>query len=183
MGSFVPDAQQLGIAGVRLAPLTFHRDERGSFAESYRREWFPDAGEMVQSNLSRSGPRVLRGLHFPLEQADSWLLALGSAVVGLHDLRAGSPTQGTGLTVPLDEETPAGLYIPPGVAHGFYTEAGCILTYLVDAAFTGEDEHGVAWNDPGLGILWPDADPVLSERDRANPFLAELTDARPAYHP
>ena len=104
-------------------------------------------------------------------------------IVGLHDLRTGSPTQGTGLTVPLDEAAPAGLYLPPGVAHGFYTEAGCTLTYLVDAVFTGADEHGVAWNDPGLGISWPDGDPVLSERDRANPFLAELTDARPAYRP
>jgi dTDP-4-dehydrorhamnose 3,5-epimerase len=182
VGSFVSDVQQLGIAGVSLAPVHLHRDDRGSFAESYRREWFADA-TMVQANISRSGPRVLRGLHFHLEQTDYWFLTQGRVMAGLHDLRAGSPTQGTGLTVPLDEATPAGLYIPPGVAHGFYTEGGCTLTYLVDAVFTGEDEHGVAWNDPGLGISWPDPDPVLSERDRANPFLAELTDARPTYRP
>jgi dTDP-4-dehydrorhamnose 3,5-epimerase len=179
----VAQVRELGIAGVRLVSLQVRADERGSFAESYRREWIPGANEMVQANLSRSGPRVLRGLHFHLRQADYWVLTRGSALVGLHDLRTGSPSAGTGLTVPLDEAEPSGLYLPPGVAHGFYTPGGCTLTYLVDRIFDGGDEHGVAWDDPGLGIAWPDPDPVLSERDRANPPLDRVAEAGPAYHP
>src|SRR5581483_2592541 len=146
----------VGIAGCRLLPLEAHDDTRGSFTEIFRRSWTPEAREMVQANLSRSAPGVLRGLHFHLRQSDYWYVVSGTAFVGLVDLRAGSPTfrRTAGFRVEADRER--------------------VLLYLVDAYFTGEDEHGVAWDS--AGIAWPvgPAGPVLSERDRANPPLEEV---------
>jgi dTDP-4-dehydrorhamnose 3,5-epimerase len=174
----------VGIAGVRLLALERHPDHRGWFAEDYRRSWLPGAREMVQGNVSFSRAGVLRGLHFHRAQADWWTVLSGCAFVGLYDLRAGSPTQGTGLGLRLDaDEELRGLYIPAGVAHGFYAERDLLLHYLVDAEHTGADEHGVAWDDPALGIAWPDASPVTSERDRSNPPLAEVLRDPPPYAP
>jgi len=164
----------VGIEGVGLAVLEAHEDPRGAFLESYRREWFPEAREMVQSNLSRSAPNVLRGLHFHRSQADYWLVVEGSVTVALYDLRRGSPTQGEHAMLELSLDPPCGLSIPPGVAHGFYARTGCTLSYLVDEYFTGDDEHGLLWNDPALGIDWPCTDPILSQRDRENPPLLRI---------
>lgn len=167
------------IAGVRLTPLDPHPDPRGSFTELYRRTGLADAEPMVQANLSRSGPRVLRGLHFHRIQSDLWVPLEGRARVGLYDLRVGSPTRGASTTVELDAAAPAALYIPAGVGHGFATQEGFVLLYLVDREYAADDEWAVAWDDPGLGIDWALADPVLSERDRTNPSLAEALDDAP----
>jgi dTDP-4-dehydrorhamnose 3,5-epimerase len=166
--------------GVRLFPLQANRDERGAFSELFRASWI-EGPQMLQMNLSRSRAGVLRGLHFHREQADYWVLLSGVEFVGLYDLRAGSPTEGRKLELRLDAEERQGLYIPPGVAHGFYAETDLELLYLVDRYFTGEDEFGVAWNDPEIGIAWPSADPILSERDRTNPSLSEVL--RPEVQP
>ena len=72
-----------------------------------------------------------------------------------------------------------GLYIPRGIAHGFYAETDICLQYLVDRYFTGADEFGIAWDDRDLGIHWPATDPILSERDRSNPTLANVTPLPP----
>ncbi len=179
-----PEEIPVGIAGVRLLRLTRHPDHRGWFAEDYRASWLAGARPMVQGNVSFSRAGVLRGLHFHRAQADWWTVLRGRAFVGLYDLRAGSPTEGVGLGLRLDaEEELRGLYIPPGVAHGFYAERDLLLHYLVDAEHTGADEHGVAWDDPDLGIAWPDASPVTSERDRSNPSLAEVLRDPPRYAP
>jgi dTDP-4-dehydrorhamnose 3,5-epimerase len=129
---------------------------------------------MVQANLSRSRANVLRGLHVHRRQADYWCVLDGAARVGLYDLRGGSPTEGVCSVVDLAADDPRCLLIPRGVAHGFYTRAGVLLQYLVDEAYSGRDEFGVAWDDPDLGIDWGAADPVLSERDRSNPSLADV---------
>lgn len=172
------------IAGVRLFTLVRHPDHRGWFAEGYRASWLSGARPVVQGNVSFSRAGVLRGLHFHRAQADWWTVLAGSAFVGLFDLRSGSPTQGLGLGLRLDAaEELRGLYIPPGVAHGFYAERDLLLHYLVDAEHTGADEHGVAWDDPGLGIGWPEASPITSERDRSNPPLSEVLRDPPAYVP
>ena len=87
----------------------------------------------------------------------------GKVFVGLFDLRAGSPTEGRPEGIRLSGEEPRqALYIPPGVAHGFYAETDIVLQYLVDTYFTGEDEFGVAWNDPELGLNWPGSAPILA---------------------
>ena len=172
----------VGIDGVRRVVLTTFRDPRGSFTEDFRREWIPGAREMVQGNVSFSRQNVLRGLHFHRDQADWWTFLTGPAVVGLFDLREASPTQGTGRSIVIDpSEELEGLYIPAGVAHGFYAVQDVLLHYLVDAYHTGEDEYGLAWNDPALGIDWPTADPVVSERDRSNPSLEDVLRDAPPY--
>lgn len=162
------------IDDVRLLDLEIHDDERGSFIELYRQAWLPDgAPPIVQSNLSLSKAGVLRGLHFHRHQADYWCVVQGRAFVALVDLREGSPSFRSVRTVTFDaRERLRGLYVPPGVAHGFYAERDVTLVYQVDSYFTGEDEHGVAWDDPELGIPWPTSAPSLSERDRHNPSLA-----------
>ena len=175
------DPTELGIAGVYLVPLVAHHDSRGFVAEQFRRSWVPGAREAVQANLSRSAPNVLRGLHFHRRQADYWTILEGSAFVGLYDLRRGSPTEDVGLGVRIAAEDLRCLSIPRGVAHGFYTPDGLLLQYLVDEYYDGGDEFGVSWDDPGLGIAWPAAAPVLSDRDRSNPGLAGLEDVRPSY--
>jgi dTDP-4-dehydrorhamnose 3,5-epimerase len=162
------------IDGVVLRPLSPHEDERGAFTETYRRDWLPGAREMLQGNLSRSRAGVLRGPHFHRVQADYWVVVEGRAFVGLLDLRRGSPTEGARQAVTLEADHPAGLYIPPGVAHGFVAETDVALQYLVDAYHDGTDEFGIAWDDPDLGIAWPVTDPILSERDRGNPSLAAV---------
>lgn len=176
------EATEVGIAGVRLFELTRFPDDRGWFAEDYRRAWLPEDREMVQGNVSFSRAGVLRGLHVHREQADWWTILTGAAVVGLYDLRAGSPTQGMGLALRIDaEDGLRGLFIPRGVAHGFYAERDLLLHYLVDAYHTGDDELGLAWDDPDLGIGWPDAEPITSERDRTNPRLSELLAGAPPF--
>ncbi len=117
---------------------------------------------------------MLRGLHFHRLQADYWCVLEGSAFVALFDLRQGSPTQGRAWWHVFDAgEGLRGLYVPPGVAHGFYALTEVRLQYLVDRAFTGDDEFGFAWNDPDAGIPWPASDPIVSERDASNRSLAD----------
>jgi dTDP-4-dehydrorhamnose 3,5-epimerase len=170
------------IDGVGLVPLTAHADDRGALTEIFRRAWAPAAGEMVQANLSSSREGVLRGLHFHRSQSDYWCVISGRAFVGLYDLRGGSPTLGRRAEIRIDAEQEwVGLFIPPGVAHGFLAETDLALLYVVDREFDGTDEFGVAWNDPDIAIAWPSSEPVLSERDRSNPSLAEAAADAPAF--
>jgi len=182
----VPNRVDIGIEGAFLVPLTPHADERGFLVEVFRHEWLGEVGGMVagmvQANLSRSRAGVLRGLHFHLRQSDYWCVLAGRAFVGLFDLRAGSPTEGRKAELSLDAEAErTALYLPPGVAHGFYAETEVLLQYLVDAYYTGEDELGLAWDDPGVGIAWPVSEPILAERDRHNPGLREAMVDQPRY--
>jgi len=160
----------IGIDGVVPVTLTLHRDDRGSLSEVYRGSWLPGAGPMVQANLSRSRAGVLRGMHFHRRQADFQVFAGGVSMIGLFDLRTGSPSEGRSATVPVDVDVgdaALGLYIPPGVAHGFCAVTEVTLIYLVDEEFTGEDEHGIAWDDPRVVDLWSQRSPILSPRDTA----------------
>ena len=125
----------------------------------------------------------MRGLHFHRRQWDYWFALSGSAFVALVDLREGSPTELVTATLRLSEAEPAGLFVPPGVAHGYFAETGYVMAYLVDAYFDPSDELGVAWDDPDLGIGWPTSDPVLSERDRLNPSLEDIRRDLPRFHP
>ena len=166
------------IAGVGFAVLDVHGDERGRFEETYRREWFPDGREMVQGNRADRVAGSVVGLHYHLKQADYWYVPRGSARVVLHDLRQGSPTDGATLGLDLDGDSARGVYIPPGVAHGFAALTDLTLTYLVDGYYDPADELGVAWDDPEVAADWGVADPVLSGRDRANPRRADLPAAQ-----
>jgi len=175
----VPSVEQSDvIAGVGIAVLDVHGDERGRFVETYRREWFPGGKEMVQSNRADRVAGSVVGLHYHLEQADYWYVPRGSARVVLHDLRQGSPTEGATLELDLDGDSDRGIYIPPGVAHGFAALTDLTITYSVDGYYDPADELGVAWDDPEVGADWGVRDPVLSGRDQRNPRRAELPDGQ-----
>ncbi len=155
-----------------------HGDDRGRFYETYRRSWFPLGREMVQGNRSDKAAGAVVGLHYHLHQADYWLCPRGTARVVLHDLRQGSPSDGATQTIEISEQNCRGVFIPPGVAHGFAAVTDLTITYLVDSYYNPEDELGVAWNDPEIGADWGVTDPILSPRDQANPRRADLDPAR-----
>jgi dTDP-4-dehydrorhamnose 3,5-epimerase len=105
----------------------------------------------------------------------------------LHDLREGSATDGATLTIdigaPASGDGPhdhRGVYIPPGIAHGFAALTDMTITYLVDGYYNPADELGVAWDDPDIDADWGVTDPVVSTRDQANPKRSALpVDRRP----
>ena len=101
----------------------------------------------------------------------------------LHDLREGGPTDGATLELDLTGENHIGVFIPPGVAHGFAALTDMVITYLVDGYYNPADELGVAWNDPAIGADWGVADPILSARDQTNPLRADLPAGRRPYWP
>jgi len=171
------------IAGVWLVEPTVHADARGLFVETYRRQWIPDSREMVQANRADRQRGAVVGLHYHLHQADYWYVPFGTARMVLHDLREGSPTEGATLTVELSGENHLGVFIPPGVAHGFAALTDMTITYLVDGYYNPADELGVAWDDPAVGADWGVTDPVLSERDRSNPPRSALAAGRVPYWP
>ena len=157
------------IEDVLLLEPQAHGDDRGRFVETYRRAWLPLGREMVQANRSEKAAGAVVGLHYHLHQADYWYVLRGTARVVLHDLREGCKTNGTTFVVDLSGDDERGLFIPPGVAHGFASLTDVLLWYLVDGYYNPEDELGLAWDDPVVGADWGIADPVLSERDRRNP--------------
>ena len=163
------------IEGVYVAALQSHGDERGRFTEVYRQEWFPQHWDALQWNRSDSQQGVLRGLHYHHHQIDYWHCGMGALRVGLLDLRRSSPTRGQGQVLELGQELLQGVFIPAGVAHGFYAVTDAMLFYLVDAYYDGTDEWGVAWDDPDGGLDWGiEGTPILSPRDRANPRLRDI---------
>ena len=167
-----------GLAGVLMRRMTVHPDPRGAFGELWRAPLTDPLGapgeRMVQANLSRSQPRVLRGMHAHQHQADLWIVVEGHPWVALVDLRPaiagiGPVQRWTVATEPGDT-----LYLPRGVAHGFYAPDQMMLTYLVSNLYDGSDELGFRWDDPDAAIGWPDAQPILSDRDAVAPSLADL---------
>ena len=169
------------IRGVWLVEPDAHGDERGRFQETYRRSWFPNGREMVQGNRSDKQAGSLVGLHYHLHQADYWYVPKGRARVVLHDLRQGSPTEGATLCLEIGDRAEIGVFIPPGVAHGFGALTDLTITYLVDQYYNAEDELGVAWDDPDIGADWQLTEPVVSARDRSNPRRGELPPGRTPY--
>ena len=178
----MPDVtQSKDIAGVIVVTPDVHGDNRGRFVETFRQEWLPEgAPAMVQGNRADRMQGALVGLHYHRFQSDFWYVPNGRALVVLHDLRASSPTDGHTLVLEIGEHDHRGVYIPPGVAHGFYALTDMTITYLVDHYYDTADELGVAWDDPALNIAWPTTDPELSQRDRTNPRRADIPpDLRP----
>ena len=169
------------IAGVFVVEPDVHGDERGRFSETYRRSWFPCGREMIQGNRSDKAAGAVVGLHYHLHQADYWLCPRGTARVVLHDLREGSPTDRATLTMDIGEANGTGVFIPPGVAHGFASLTDLTITYLVDSYYNPEDELGVAWDDPEIDADWGIASPILSKRDQANPQRHEIPEGRRPY--
>lgn len=169
------------ISGAFIVSPDVHGDERGVFVETYRREWIPGVREMIQANRGDRRAGSVVGLHYHLYQADYWYVPVGQARVVLHDLRSGSPTDGHTVALPLGTEPDGvnrhrGVYIPPGVAHGFAALSDMTITYLVDGYYNPADELGVAWDDPEIGADWGVDIPILSVRDQSNPRRSDIPD-------
>jgi dTDP-4-dehydrorhamnose 3,5-epimerase len=170
-----------GIDGVKIVNFKSFGDDRGYFFESFRQSWLPPGTRpMVQGNCSFSKKGVLRGLHYHLKQADFWAVPVGHVRAALYDFREWSPTYRACQTLDMGQKHPVGLYIPKGVAHGFYALEDSFMTYLVDEYYDNTDELGILWSDPALGLDWAAKDPILSKRDLANPAIAAIpADRRP----
>ena len=167
------------ISGVQIVEPTMFKDDRGYFIETYRRQWFPLGREMVQGNRGDRQQGCIVGLHYHLHQSDYWYVPYGTCRVVLHDLRTGSPTDGATQVVDLGARADGthdhrGIFIPPGVAHGFASLTDMTITYLVDSYYNPTDERGLAWNDPTVHADWGIADPILSKRDQENPQRGQI---------
>ena len=159
---------------------TVHRDPRGFFLETYHAQRFAELGirgPFVQDNHSRSARGVLRGLHAQLRQPQGKLVrAVAGEIFDVAvDVRAGSPTFGRWVGVPLSAESFRQLWIPAGFLHGFCVMSEAAeIEYKCTALYDREDEIGVVWNDPDIGIDWPIDDPALSAKDSALPPLSAV---------
>lgn len=173
------------LEGLILLEPQVHGDERGFFVETYRRDAWAELGveaEFVQHNHSRSGQGILRGLHFQTEPGQAKLLrcARGAIFDVAVDLRRDSPTYGKWEGHVLDDERHLQLFIPVGFAHGFVvTSEVADVSYLVSSVYDPATEAGFAWDDPDVGIDWGVEEPLVSERDRSAPKLAEIADTLP----
>lgn len=158
---------------VSIRPLPSHRDGAAWTTDVYRRDWPLDIAP-VQWNLVSSKPSVLRGVHVHVHHWDYLHVVSGAMLLGLHDMRPRSPTYRLATRLCLDSDRPAGIAIPPGVAHGFYFASATAYIYAMSHYWTPVGELGCRWDDPELGLSWPVSDPVLSSRDAAAPSYFEL---------
>jgi dTDP-4-dehydrorhamnose 3,5-epimerase len=164
---------------VLLEPVV-HGDARGSFHETFREDRLAELGideRWVQDNHSRSARGVLRGMHFQLGRGQAKLVRCtrGAILDVVVDIRRESPTFGRWLAVELDDERHLQLYVPVGFAHGFcvLSESADVL-YKCSSYYDPEQERAIAYDDPDIGIEWPEVELTVSERDRAAPRLAEI---------
>ena len=162
-------------------------DSRGFFMETWHRQKYAEQGldvDFVQDNHSRSSKGVLRGLHYQLEKPQGKLVrvATGRVFDVAVDIRKGSPTFGQWVGAELSEHNQHQFYVPPGFAHGF-----CVLSESADFLYKCTDlyapqyEYGILWNDPEIGIEWPEGDFKISDKDAQNSLLSELGDQFPVY--
>ncbi|NOV04245.1 dTDP-4-dehydrorhamnose 3,5-epimerase [Paenibacillus planticolens] len=169
------------LPGVVVLEPKAHGDHRGFFMESYNQQTLANAGihhAFIQDNHSLSVEAgVLRGLHYQLEpKALTKLVRVVSGAVYdvVVDIRKGSPTFGEWVGVILSADNKRQILVPKGFAHGACTLVpNTQLLYKVDDYYSPEHDRGIAWDDPDLGIAWPISQPILSERDRQQPALAQ----------
>ena len=167
---------------ILLAPRV-HGDSRGFFVETYRRDRYRELGiadDFVQHNHSRSRRGIVRGMHFQPGQSKLVRCAQGRVFDVVVDLRRGSPTFGEWEAIELDDEANHQLYVPDGFAHGFSVLSEVAdLVYLVSAYYDPSAEGGFKFDDPAVGIEWPDGELRPSERDANAAPLAEIADSLP----
>jgi len=169
------------IDGAYLIDLDMYGDKRGFFLESYHHKRYAEYGldmQFVQDNRSFSLKGVIRGLHYQVKRPIGHLIYVTHGCVfdvGV-DLRPNSPSFGKHVAYTLSAEKGQQLYFPPGVAHGFCTlgEKNEIL-YKCTEYYCAEDEAGVLWNDPDIGIRWPTHNPMIKERDAKFPRLRDIS--------
>lgn len=172
--------QPTALPDVILVEPAVFRDDRGFFLETYHQKKYADGGIpdlFVQDNHSYSTRGTLRGLHAQLRQPQGKLVRAvqGEIFDVAVDIRPDSPTFGRWVGEILSGDNYRQLWVPPGFAHGF-----CVLSetahvqYKCTDFYVRDDEIGIVWNDPGIGIDWPVAEPLLSPKDRDAPTLEAI---------
>jgi len=176
------EVEKTPLDGVLLIKPRVWGDERGYFVETWQRKRYAAAGidlPFVQDNHSMSTRGILRGLHYQKTHSQGKLVcvSLGSIFDVAVDIRIGSPTFGRWFGVELTRQTQWQMWIAPGLAHGFaVTSDTAHFHYKCTDYYHPEDEAGIRWNDPDIGIRWPVTDPVLSAKDAAAPLWRDVAD-------
>jgi dTDP-4-dehydrorhamnose 3,5-epimerase len=171
---------ETSLEGIVLIEVGAHGDERGFLLESFREDEWRDLGvgvTFVQENHSRSSRGILRGIHFQTEPGQAKLVRCSRGAIWdvAVDLRRDSPTYRRWEGHELSDSNGHQLFVPAGFGHGF-----CVLSdeadvaYKLSSYYDPATEAGIAWDDPDVGIEWPIDGPVVSERDRSAPRLAEI---------
>lgn len=184
---FAVKVEETSLPGVlQIFPDVFG-DDRGFFSEIFQTERYRELGvePLVQFNHSRSRRGTVRGLHFQEPRAQGklvWVIA-GSVFDVAVDVRRGSPTFGQWTSVELTAERHNQMWVPAGFAHGFAVLSDTAdFFYGCSDVYAPECERAVAWDDPQIGIAWPDLEVLLSEKDKQAPRLADSPNL-PVYVP
>ena len=173
--------KETDLPGVLIIEPAVFNDSRGFFLETYHYNKYSINGldvRFVQDNHSHSIKGTLRGLHYQLKHSQGKLLYVikGEIYDVAVDIRKDSPDFGKWVSTILSSENKKQFYVPPGFAHGF-----CVLSEEADViykctdVYTPEDEYVIIWNDPDIGIDWPIATPVLSEKDSNYRMLKDIS--------
>lgn len=188
---WVLDARMIEVKRMKCTPSSIfpevviiepdiYRDQRGHFLETYQAQRYLELGiptRFVQDNLSYSTHGVVRGLHYQLGRPQGKLIWVvqGEVFDVAVDIRRGLRTFGQWVGTHLSSENYCQVYIPEGFAHGIcVTSETAIVVYKCTDYYIPEEERGLRWDDPTLGVDWPVSDPILSDRDRALPTLEEI---------
>ena len=174
---------QTKLDGPVLVAPAVHGDERGFFMETYRKNAYAELGiheDFVQDNHSRSRAGVVRGMHFQPGQAKLVRCARGSILDVVCDIRPGSPRFGEWEAVELSDVNGHQLYVPDGFGHGFaVTSDVADVVYKVSTYYDPDSESGFRFDDPEVGIEWPEGELTPSARDSSAPLLSEIRDGLP----
>jgi dTDP-4-dehydrorhamnose 3,5-epimerase len=181
--NFIPTA----LTDVIVVEPDIFRDERGFFLETFSREKYARGGidcEFIQDNHSRSRRDTIRGLHAQRRHPQGKLVRvlIGTILDVVADIRRESPTYLKWISVELSSDNFRQIYVPPGFAHGICIRSDFAeIEYKCTDYYDPGDELRIAWNDPAIGIKWPVQNPILSDKDRHAPTLAEQLGFLPLY--
>ena len=170
------------IPDVILVEVTKFGDHRGFFMETYHAEKFSAGGisaTFIQDNHASSQKNILRGLHYQLKFPQGKLIRCiqGEILDIVVDIRRSSSTFGEWVGEILSSENAKQLYVPPGFAHGYVVRSEqAEVEYKCTELYYPEDDYGILWNDPEIGIDWGIESPILSEKDKQQPLLKNMKD-------
>ena len=168
------------ITDVILVEVPKFGDHRGFFMETYHAKKFSAGGILatfIQDNHASSQKNILRGLHYQLKFPQGKLIRCiqGEILDIAVDIRKSSPTFGQWVGEILSSENARQLYVPPGFAHGYVVRSdNAEVEYKCTELYHPEDDYGILWNDPAIGIDWGIENPILSEKDKQQPLLKEV---------
>ena len=172
--------EKTSLPGVLVVEPRVFGDDRGFFLETFHQQKYRASGidrNFVQDNHSHSRKNTLRGFHYQLSHPQAKLISVirGEIFDVAVDIRKGSPTFSKWAGVHLSEENKRQLFIPEGFAHAFFVISNdADVIYKCSELYFQEDEHGVIWSDPQIGVKWPGHDPLLSDKDKKFPRLSEI---------